>query len=43
MTALLIGFALVVLIFLLIPLIKLFIIALCVVLVLKFINCLFNC
>lgn len=43
MTALLIGLALVALIFLLIPLIKLFIIALCVVLVFKFINCLFNC
>lgn len=43
MTALLIGLALTALIFLLIPLIKLFFIALCVVLVLKFINCLFNC
>lgn len=43
MTALLIGLALTALIFLLIPLIKLFFIALCVVLVIKFINCLFNC
>ncbi len=43
MTALLLGLAAVALIFLLIPLIKLFFIALCVVLVLKFINCLFNC